>query len=117
MKKKIHLTKDRPMTSISLRIPADLVEKLKKIAPLKEMSGYQSLIKYYIGQGLLNDVDLVRRVEEQEDRHLTYDDVLAALDEIQADGEKRKEFLDALHLVKGKHLHDFDASSPDNPDR
>ncbi len=62
MKKKILLTKDRPMTNISMRMPVDLIETLKKVAPLKQMSGYQSLIKYYIGQGLLNDNDLVSRM-------------------------------------------------------
>jgi hypothetical protein len=49
-----------------MRIPVDLLEKLKGIARLKEMSGYQSIIKYYIGQGLLRDADLVRRIEEED---------------------------------------------------
>lgn len=66
MKKKLALTKDRPNTSIYMIMPLDLVDKLKKIAQLKEMSGYQSLIKYYIGQGLLRDADLVCRVEAEE---------------------------------------------------
>jgi len=48
-----------------MRIPVDLLEKLKKIARLKEMSGYQSLIKYYIGQGLLGDADLVQQIEAE----------------------------------------------------
>lgn len=66
MKKKLIPTKDRPTTSISMRIPVDVLEKLKRIAPMKGLSGYQSLIKYYIGQGLLRDVDLVRTVEEED---------------------------------------------------
>ena len=66
MKKKLVLTKDRPSTSISMRMPIDLLEKLKKIARLKEMSGYQSVIKYYIGQGLLRDADLVHQIEAGE---------------------------------------------------
>ena len=71
MKKKILLTKDRPVTNISMRMPVDLIETLKKVATLKEMSGYQSLIKYYIGQGLLNDNDLVSRIEEEEENKLS----------------------------------------------
>jgi len=66
MKKKLVPTKDRPGTSISMRIPVDLLEKLKRIAQIKEMSGYQSLIKYYIGQGLLKDADLVRQLESED---------------------------------------------------
>jgi len=66
MKKKLVPTKDRTMTGISMRIPVDLLEKLKRIAHLKEMSGYQSLIKYYVGQGLLRDADLVRQVEAED---------------------------------------------------
>jgi hypothetical protein len=68
MKKKLVPTKDRPSTSISMRVPMDVLEKLKRIAPMKGMSGYQSLIKYYIGQGLLRDIDLLRIVEEDDQR-------------------------------------------------
>lgn len=68
MKKKLVPTRDRPTTSISMRIPVDLLDKLKRLAPLKGMAGYQSLIKYYIGQGMLEDIDLVRRIEEEDAR-------------------------------------------------
>jgi len=66
MKKKLVPTKGRAATSISMRIPVDVLDKLKRIAAMKGLSGYQSLIKYYIGQGLLRDVDLVRMVEEED---------------------------------------------------
>jgi hypothetical protein len=46
------LRKDRPMTSISLRIPVDVIEDLKEIAPALGFTGYQALIKAYIGEGL-----------------------------------------------------------------
>lgn len=52
---KNRLRKDRPMTSITLRIPEDVVESLKAIAPLKGMSGYQTLLKAYISEGLRRD--------------------------------------------------------------
>ncbi len=61
MKKTMIPTKDRPTIMISIRMPVDVVEKLKKIAPVKGISGYQALIKYYVGKGLREDLDLFRR--------------------------------------------------------
>jgi hypothetical protein len=49
------LRKDRPMTVISLRMPEDVIEELKEIAPSLGFSGYQPLIRAYIGQGLRKD--------------------------------------------------------------
>jgi len=49
------LTKDRPMTSIALRIPVDVVESMKEIAPKRGFTGYQVLLKSYIGEGLRRD--------------------------------------------------------------
>ncbi|MGY6529439.1 MAG: hypothetical protein ACXITR_05870 [Cyanobacterium sp.] len=54
---KQRLKKDRPMESVTLRIPEDVVEELKTIAPLLGFSGYKSLIKAYIGQGLRQDLE------------------------------------------------------------
>lgn len=56
------LHKDRAMAMISLRIPEDVVEDLKRIAPLLGFSGYQPLIRAYIGQGLRADLE---RLEAQ----------------------------------------------------
>ena len=52
---KKRLAKDRPVTSITLRIPVDVVESLKAIAPHKGYSGYQTLLKAYISEGLRRD--------------------------------------------------------------
>jgi len=60
---KKRLRRDRPMTMISLRIPQDVVEDLKQVAPLLGFSGYQPLIRAYIGQGLRRD--LARLEQEQ----------------------------------------------------
>lgn len=49
------LTKDRPMTTISLRMPIDVIEDLKEIAPVLGFAGYQPLLRTYIGQGLRRD--------------------------------------------------------------
>jgi len=51
------LQKDRPMKMVSLRIPEDVLEDLKHIAPLLGFSGYQALIKAYVGQGLRADLE------------------------------------------------------------
>ena len=51
------LKKDRPMATISLRIPEDVVEDLKRVAPLLGFSGYQPLMRAYIGQGLRVDLE------------------------------------------------------------
>ena len=47
--------KDRQMTTISIRMPEDVIEELKEIAPSLGFSGYQPLIRAYIGQGLRKD--------------------------------------------------------------
>ena len=52
---KKRLTKVRTQTSITLRIPVDVVESLKAIAPHKGYTGYQTLLKAYISDGLRRD--------------------------------------------------------------
>jgi len=49
------LRRDRPMTSITLRIRVDVVESLKAIAPRKGLTGYQALLKAYVSEGLRRD--------------------------------------------------------------
>ena len=51
------LQKNRPMTMVSIRIPNDVIEDLKRVAPMLGFSGYQALIKAYIGQGLRADLE------------------------------------------------------------
>ncbi|HVT58632.1 MAG TPA: hypothetical protein VHR45_09540 [Thermoanaerobaculia bacterium] len=50
------LRRDRPMTTISIRVPEDVIEDLKLLAPVLGFSGYQPLIRAYIGQGLRKDL-------------------------------------------------------------
>jgi hypothetical protein len=52
---KNRLTKNRLMTSITLRIPLDVVESMKAVAPYKGFTGYQALLKSYISEGLRRD--------------------------------------------------------------
>jgi hypothetical protein len=42
---KSSLKKDRAMTSITLRIPVDVVESMQAIAPQRGFTGYQPLLK------------------------------------------------------------------------
>ncbi|CDH46797.1 MAG: hypothetical protein IPL59_08150 [Candidatus Competibacteraceae bacterium] len=53
---KQRLRKDRPMITVTLRMPEDVIDDLKRIAPLLGYSGYQPLIRAYIGQGLRADL-------------------------------------------------------------
>ena len=52
---KQRLRKDRPMTAITLRVPEDVIDSLKEIAPKLGFSGYQALIKAYVSEGLRRD--------------------------------------------------------------
>lgn len=52
---KKRLLPDRPVTSITLRIPVDVVDSLRTIAPHKGFAGYQTLLKSYISEGLRRD--------------------------------------------------------------
>lgn len=93
-KLKQRLRKDRPMTKISLRMPEDVVDDLKRIAPHLGFSGYQPLIRAYVGQGLRVDLE---RLESEERlaqfvenlRQLGVDDdvIAAAMAEMQEEGE------------------------------
>lgn len=53
---KKRLQKDRPMTTISIRMPEDVIDDLKRVAPLLGFSGYQPLLRAYVGQGLRQDL-------------------------------------------------------------
>ena len=61
---KQRLRKDRPMTTVTLRMPEDVVEDLKRIAPQLGFSGYQPLIRAYIGQGLRADLARLEQTPE-----------------------------------------------------
>ncbi|MCP4698686.1 MAG: hypothetical protein GY862_17815 [Gammaproteobacteria bacterium] len=83
-KLRARLKKDRPMTMISLRVPEDVLEDLKSVAPRLGFSGYQPLIRAYIGQALREDL---ARLEEDTElmplieslrKHGVKDDVIAS---------------------------------------
>ncbi|WP_138497687.1 hypothetical protein [Nostoc sp. PA-18-2419] len=78
---KKRLDKNRPMTTITIRIPEDVIEDLKQVAPLLGFSGYQPLIRAYIGQGLRADLerlesDTVSTLIASLKRHGVSDDII-----------------------------------------
>ena len=54
-KLKDRLRRNRPTTSITVRMPVDVVDSLKAVAPHKGYAGYQTLLKAYISEGLRRD--------------------------------------------------------------
>ena len=85
---KKRLDKNRPMTSITIRIPEDVIEDLKRVAPLLGFSGYQPLVRAYLGQGLRADLerlegDMVSALVASLKRHDVNDEVIQeALSEV-----------------------------------
>ena len=76
------LRSDRPMTTISIRVPEDVIDDLKLLAPVLGFSGYQPLIRAYIGQGLRKDLarlenDQMKAVAESLRRHGVNEQVIA----------------------------------------
>ena len=68
---KKRLQKDRPTTTISLRMPEDVVDDLKRIASLLGFPSYQALVRTYTGQGLRRDLEMLDEEPPQgEDREL-----------------------------------------------
>lgn len=80
---KKRLARERAVTSITLRIPVDVVDSLKAIAPHKGFSGYQTLLKSYISEGLRRDEAIhaeaaIERLSRALKKHGVSDKVLDA---------------------------------------
>ena len=79
------------MTTVTMRLPEDVVEDLKRVAPLLGFLGYQPLARAYIGQGLRADLerlenDTVSALVESLKRQGVSDEVLQeALREVMYD--------------------------------
>ncbi len=61
---KKRLAKDRPETEINLKMPEDILEDLRRIAPQLGFSNAEALIRAYIGQGLRNDLAKLEQMPE-----------------------------------------------------
>jgi len=83
-KLKQRLRKDRAMTTISVRVPQDVIDDLKEIAPRLGFSGYQPLMRAYIGQGLradlerLSDHPKISHLVKSLRRHGVKDEIIAS---------------------------------------
>ena len=60
---KKRLDRNRPMTSVTIRMPKDVIDDLKAVAPELGFSGYQPLIRAYVGQGLREDLEKLEAAE------------------------------------------------------
>lgn len=66
---KRRLRKDRPMTTVSLRMPEDVVEDLKRIASRLEFTSYEALLRAYVGQGLRRHLGTRHEGDHPSERH------------------------------------------------
>ncbi|MBE2201134.1 MAG: hypothetical protein IAE79_21145 [Anaerolinea sp.] len=88
---KQRLQKDHPNVMVSIRMREDVVEDLKRVAPLLGFSGYQPLMRAYIGQGLRADLarleqraDLTRLVESLRRQGISEEVLATAIAEAQS---------------------------------
>jgi len=61
------LRKDRPMTTVNLSIPVDVIRDLQRISPNLGFSDYRALMRAYIGQGLRSDQERLEAQPELSD--------------------------------------------------
>lgn len=85
---KQRLTRNRPMVAVTLRMPEDVIEDLKRIAPWKGFSGYQPLMRAYIGQGLredltkLDEAPITRLIESLRQQGVSEETLARAVEEL-----------------------------------
>ena len=66
---------DRPKVTVELRLPADVVEDLKEMAPILGFGSYQALLRGYISMGM-----------REHESKLNQPEVLALLETLKRDG-------------------------------
>ena len=79
------------MVTISIRMPEDVIEDLKTVAPLLGFSGYQPLIRTYVGQCLRKDL-----------ARLEHNDVGAFAEILRKRGVDDKVIADAMAEMSGQ---------------
>lgn len=57
MRARLRMGVNRPWTTVSLRLPVDVVQELREVAPMLGWSRYETLLRCYIGEGLRQDLD------------------------------------------------------------
>jgi hypothetical protein len=53
------MRKDRVIVTVGLRLPQDVIESLKEIAPSLGLSSADAVMRAYISQGLRKDLELL----------------------------------------------------------
>jgi len=81
------------MTSVTIRIPENVIDDLKLRAPVVGFSGYQPLIRAHIGQGIRKDL---RKVEA--------DKVTSLIESLKRHGVSDKINEDAIREADGSRL-------------
>ncbi len=56
---KKRLDRNRAMTSVTIRMPDDIIDDLKRVTPQLGFSGYQPLIRAYVDHGLTKDLERI----------------------------------------------------------
>ena len=75
----------RPAKTVPLILPVDVIASLQKVAERRGMGSYEALMKFYIGQGLREDL-----------ARLFYDRVLAQAAEVLARHNHSEEEIAAI---------------------
>ena len=113
---KTRLQKGRPMIAVTIRMPVDVVADLKRIAPLLGFSGYQALLKTYVGQGLRHDLerlddDKVTALVSSLKKRGVADDVISdALNDVDETDTMRTQY-DFSKGVRGRHHQAYQQGS------
>lgn len=76
------------MTTVTIRMPEDAIEDLKRIAPILGFSDYQTFARTYIGQGLRSDLE-----------RLENDTVASLIDSLKRHGVRDEVIQEALNEV------------------
>ena len=88
--KELARLRPRAVETVSIQIPVDTLASLEKVAASRDMS-YQALLKFYIGQGLRQDLSrlfsdrVLETTAQVLARHIPSDQVSAIIQEIQVE--------------------------------
>ena len=91
---KKRLDKHRPMKTVNVPLPEDVIDDSKRVAPQRGFSSYQALLRTYIGQGLRDDLerlepfDLTIFTENLRKRGVTEDIITSALADVDQTSSK-----------------------------
>jgi len=84
----------RDLTDVSLKVPVDVLESLRKVATARDMS-VEALLRFYVGDGLRQDVSrywgdrVLETVEEVLPKHIaSKEEVDSIIEEIRSESAR-----------------------------